>query len=200
MLRKFFNKKDREKERVTAARQTQADWYVRFQEASSNGRLAPSRRQVAFLTTDAQMRELVESRLRPALAGTDVAYLGEPTTDAALNSIVVILDARPNVRPRLQQEYNKVLRVKKSLGKFGKDLLCVIGPRSVARDYSRGTYGQLRLFSYKEGDPDAREPDIPPEGLPSIEGPITFAFSDIGRVIGEWLSKQSAPSPRPQSP
>ena len=83
-------------------------------------------------------------------------------------------------------------RVKKSLGKV-HDITCVIGRREDYRKYPRGTYPNLLFFCVAEGEFDHREPDLPPEGLETIEGPRLYNFADLPSAIIAQIKELSAP-------
>jgi len=125
-----------------------------------------------------------------AFGGTKYDYLAQASLNQGVNSAVVIMDIRPRVNARMHRDYDKLVRIKKSMGKFGKDLLSVLGPRVALRDYRRGTYGNLYLFVFDADEPDRREGDISPEGLVDVGGPTLFNFADISAVLKSWIGAQ----------
>jgi len=175
--------------REAEVHQTAQD-YAQYQLESSLGRLAYSRKQIAFMTCDDAVREVVDERLQQVADGTRYAYLPQPLMSEAINSAVVVMDVRPRVNARMHRYYDQLIRIKKSTGKFGKDLLCILGPRTATRDYRRGTYGSLYLFVFDPADPDRREPDLPPEGLTDVGGPTLFNFADLPDVLKRWIAEQ----------
>jgi len=185
----FFDKEKKRKQEEELLRLRQADAYARLQDMSSRGELAYSRRWVAVLSSDESMRARVAGLLADTLKAKGYAYVAEPTVADAINSSVVLMDVRPKIDAKMHAHYDKMLRIKKSMGKFGKDLLCVIGPRSLAWQYPRGTYGEAYMFCYDEKHPDAYDRAIPPDGKMEIGGPILFNFADLAYVIEKWMEK-----------
>ena len=163
--------------------------YAQYQVHSSKGQLAYSKKQVALLTVGDDMRRFLRTPLTSVSKAHGYTFLLDASTADAINSLIVIMDGRPEVIGRMHREYNKIVRIKKSMGKFGRDLLCAVGPRDAAREYRTGTYGKLLLFCY---DPEAigrRDPAIPPEGLPGMGGPTLFNLADMPEVLGRWMAE-----------
>lgn len=164
--------------------------YARLQNANSRGLLARSRPHVSMMTCESKLRTYVERTLVEPLAKVDYAFFARPSMDRCINSSVVIMDGRPLVNSRMHSYYDKMVRIKKSMGKFGKDMLCVIGPRETMVDYSRGTYGTLYYFVLNEADPAERDPKIPPTGQPNPGLPVLFNFADMPDVILRWIRER----------
>lgn len=155
---------------------------VAQQKAKRKGRLAASRKRVAVITPSNELRVVLEERLKPDVEEEGYEYEDHPSFEVATGSQVLIADGRPEADAKLHAKYDKVLRVKKSMGKV-LDVMCVLGRREDYKKYPRGTYPNLLYFCVKEGDLDHREEDIPLEGLPTIEGPHLHNFADLTEVV-----------------
>ena len=164
--------------------------YARLQRANSKGLLARSRRHMAMMTCEAKLRVYVQKQLVPVAEERDYAFFAKPSMDQCINSSIVVMDGRPIINARMHSHYDKLVRIKKSMGKFGKDLLCVIGPRELLRDYSRGTYGMLYYFALDEQNPTERDPKIDVKGQPNPGLPILFNFADMAVVIDRWIAER----------
>lgn len=179
-------KREREAELL---RLRQADAYVRLQDMNAKGELAISRPWVACLSYDGSMRARVAGLLTEAIKQHGYMYLEEPSVIDAVHSAVLLMDVRPKIDSRMHAHYDKVLRIKKSMGKFGKDFLGVIGARRLSPNYPRGTYGEIYMFCHDEDEPEAYDRNLPPDGLKEIGGPILVNFIDMPYVIGKWMGE-----------
>lgn len=187
MIRKFFSRK---KDDPDADIQRQAAEYAQIQQNSAKGNFATSKKNIACMSCDEKMQVDLIKRLTESTRSDGYFCLRDPSVEEAIESEVVIMDVRPWVDSRMHSKYDKVVRVKKSLGKFNRDLLCIVGPRSVAKRYSRGTYGTLYLFELPDEDSGLDNDDIPSEGLETVQGPVIFRYEDIGEVISGLLQNQ----------
>ncbi len=184
MIKKFFSRK---KDDAEADIQRQAAEYAQIQQHNAKGSFASSKQNIACMSCDEKMQVDLIKKLTEWTRAEGYFCLRDPSVEDAIESEVVIMDVRPWVDSRMHSYYDKVVRVKKSLGKFNRDFLCIVGPRSVARRYSRGTYGTLYLFELPDEDRGLDADDIPPEGLETVQGPIIFRYEDIGEVIYRLL-------------
>lgn len=162
--------------------ESEAEQYVEHQRQHAKGKLAASRRLVSVVALKEELRLHLSENLKPLVEALRYEYSDRPSVNKAIGSQIVILDARPASDARMHGKYDKILRIKKSMGK-GADLLCLFGPRDNYKKYPRGTYPGLQYFCIKEPDLDHREPDLPPEGTPTVEGPTLYNFADISMVI-----------------
>ncbi len=181
MAWKSFGRKKKEKQRDVAGT------YAAYQADSARGRLAySSGDQICIMTSSRQMRDALIALLQPHLDVLKCVIEPEPTVNKAVNSIIVIMDVRPKIDARLHSEYDRVLRTKKSMKKFGRDVICVVGPRELTSRYQRGTYGTLLFFTF---DPEngKRYEDIPLEGQIVAGGPILHNLADMPKVLLEKL-------------
>jgi hypothetical protein len=147
--------------------------------------------RVALILGSEELRTVLREQLRPVVIAEEYEYEDHPSAPVATASEIVIVDGTPRTHARLSAEYNKILRIKKSLGKRD-DLYCVIGQRKDYRKYPRGTYPNLHYFCVSEGNLDHREPDLPPTGLETIEGPRLFNFADLAPFVGGWIKERKA--------
>lgn len=147
-----------------------------------------SDRRVAVICGSEEIRSDLAERLKPRVEAAEYEYEDHPSAAVATGSEVVIVDGTPRTHAKLHHEYNKILRIKKSMGKRD-DLYCVIGLRKDYRAYPRGTYPNLQYFCVTEGKLAAKEADLPPEGLETIEGPRLYNYADIVDVIEAWLKR-----------
>ena len=184
MLKRLFSKK---KDDTDADLQRRAAEYAQLQQANAKGAFAQSKKLVACMTCDDEMRADVIKRLTESIRSDGYMCLLDPSVEEAIQSEVLIMDVRPKIDARMHSKYDKVVRVKKSLGKFGRDLLCIIGPRSAAKRYSRGTYGDLYMFELPDEETGETADDIPEGGIDTVQGPKIFNYEDIGEVIGRLL-------------
>ena len=150
-----------------------------------------SDRRVALILGSQELRLDLRERLRPLVVAEDYEFDDHPSAPVATSSEVVIVDGTPRTHAKLSAEYNKILRIKKSMGKKD-DLYCVIGERKDYRKYPRGTYPNLQYFCVAERDILKREPDLPPNGLDTIEGPRLYNYADIPDFIIGWIKERKA--------
>jgi hypothetical protein len=159
---------------------------------SPAGRIRPAGRQlVVFLSCDKEMKERMEDLLKPVSWAAGYTYVANPQTEDAISSTVVVMDVRPHIDAKMHAQYDQVLRIKKYKGRFGKDLLCVVGPASGIANYSRGTYGELYFFVYDASKADQPQSSVVPEGVPVIGGPRVFDFADIAEVLRDWFARRA---------
>jgi hypothetical protein len=137
---------------------------------------------VALITLNHNVRLDLEERLRPLLEKAGGRLNGNATVDMATDSLFCLFDVTPRSDAMMHDKYDKVLRVKKSLGKT-HDIIAVIGRRQDFKKYPRGTYPGLLFFCVKEEDFAHREPDLTVEGLPTVEGPLLFNYADLPQAI-----------------
>jgi len=162
--------------------------YASYQAESAKGRLAyTSGSSIAIMTADGRRGARVADLLAPMAEAYGYSVRPTATVNEALNSRVVLFDTDPWSDSRMHADYDRVLRIKKSMKKLGHDFLGAFGPRRLARNYSRGTYGTLHYFCYEGENSNGREEDIPPAGKPTVEGPILYNFADMPAVIETFL-------------
>jgi len=137
---------------------------------------------VALITINQNIRVDLEERLRPLLDKPGGRLNANATVDNATDSLFCLFDVTPRADAMMHDKYDKVLRVKKSLGK-NHDVIAVIGPRQNFKKYPRGTYPGLLYFCIKEEDLAHRDPDLPVDGLPTVEGPLLFNYADLPQAI-----------------
>ena len=147
-----------------------------------------SDRRVAVICGSEEIRTDLAQRLKGRVEAAGYEYEDHPSAPVATGSEVVIVDGTPRTHAKLHAEYNKILRIKKSMGKQD-DMYCVIGERKDYSKYPRGTYPSLRYFCVTEGDLLSREADLPAEGLETIEGPRLYNYADLPDVIEAWMKR-----------
>ena len=141
---------------------------------------------VAVMSLDRAFIGRVDKAIEPLTEDGQYRYVRNPSVHAALNCHIIILDVRPLVDARLHHKYDQVLRIKKSQSKTDH-MFCAVGPRQKHTEYSRGTYPKLMYFCLEDDDFDQREPDLPPEGKPTIEGPTLFSLEQLAAVVKRKL-------------
>lgn len=157
--------------------------YAEYQADSALGRLAYSSGDIiCIMTASRQMREALVALLTPHLDALKCKIEPEPDVNKAVNSIIVIMDVRLKIDARLHGDYDRVLRMKKSMKKFGHDIIGVVGPRDLVSRYPRGTYGTLFFFTFNPEN-GRRYEDIPAEGQPTVGGPILYNLADMPKVL-----------------
>ena len=137
---------------------------------------------VALITLNHNIRLDLEERLRPLLEKAGGRFNGNATVDNATDSLFCLFDVMPRSDAMMHDKYDKVLRVKKSLGKT-HDVIGVIGRRQDYKKYPRGTYPGLLFFCVKEEDLSHRDADLTVEGLPTVEGPLLFNYADLPQAL-----------------
>lgn len=165
------------------AAQAGAQKYVQYQKASVQGDLSSSHKRVIVMTLDKDVRMYLAERLYPVVHAKGWSYSDQASAEAAVSAQVVILDVTPYSDARLHDQYDKILRLKKSMGKSRNDTFCVIGHRTDHKRYPRGTYPNLWFFCMKDGDLMSRDADLPPDGTPTVVGPLLFNFADIVTAV-----------------
>ncbi|GEM_PF-2076292 len=165
------------------ASQAGAQKYVEYQKMSVHGELAASRKRVVVMTLNNDLRLFLEQNLRPVVKAQGWEYTDHSSADGAVAAQVVVLDVNPFSDARLHDQYDKILRLKKSMGKSRNDTFCMIGRREDHKRYPRGTYPNLWFFCMKEGDLMSRDVDLPVDGTPTVVGPLLFNFADIVMAI-----------------
>jgi hypothetical protein len=166
-----------------------AQKYVEYQKLSARGGLATSGKYVAVMTLNNDLRLFLEQNLEPVVTAKGWDYSDNVSVEGAVSAQVVILDVTPYSDARLHDQYDKILRLKKSMGKSRNDTFCVIGRRDDHKRYPRGTYPSLWFFCIKEDDMMHRDADLPPEGRPTVVGPLLFNFADIVTAIEGRLTQ-----------
>ena len=169
----------------------QAQDYVQYQKHSAKGKLAASHKRVSVLTMSNELRLYLSERLKPVIQKAGYTYEDHPSVDVATGSEVVIVDGMPKAHAAMHDKYDKVLRIKKSMGKV-HDLYCAVGLRQDYKKYPRGTYPNMLYFCVKEGEIGHREPDIPPEGVETVEGPRLYNLADIAPAVAAKLTESRA--------
>lgn len=163
-----------------------AERYAEFARLTAEGQLSFSQKRVAVITLSESLRAWLAKRLEQFVGIADYDYNDNPSVDYATNAQIVIMDVTPLVDARLHDKYDKLVRIKKSMGKK-YDVLSVIGERESYPNYPRGTYPSLLYFCIKEDDLEHRDPDLPPQGAATIEGPTLYNFVDLPDVILEKI-------------
>jgi hypothetical protein len=162
--------------------------YAAYQEENARGGLAfSSSRFIAIMTPIDEMRLRLAAILQPHLEQYDCDIRLNPTVNEAINSLIVLFDVEPKADSRMHADYDRVLRMKKSMKKFGHDFLGVIGPRDKVSAYARGTYGTLHFFCFENENPEFRDPELTADGLPTVHGPILYNFADLPQVILKFV-------------
>jgi len=175
-----------------AAQKSRLEAEVEIDHATgSRGKGAASRRAVAVITLEETVRERLDRGLKPVVEAEGYRYEGRPSLDTATGARILIMEALPDTDARLHTKYDKIVRVKKSMGKT-HDVVSVIGLRGHYKKYPRGTYPGLLFFCINPQDPDFRATDIEPGGMPTVEGPTLYNFADIAPVIRGKIREQSA--------
>ena len=153
------------------------------------GKGPASRRAVAVVTLAESIRERLLRDLKPVVDAEGYRYESRPSLDTATGARVLIMEALPDTDARLHTKYDKIVRVKKAMGKT-RDLVSVIALREHFKKYPRGTYPGLLFFCVDPEDLDRREDDIGAGGMPTVEGPTLYNFADIAAVIREKIREQ----------
>lgn len=143
-----------------------------------------------MVTLSQEVREYLEDRLGHAVRVAEYKYNTKPKVGQAADAQVLIMDVTPVTDARMHSTYDKILRIKKSLGKKD-DLMCVFGPRERHTRYPRGTYPGLLYFCFDADDMDHREPDLDEEGQPTVGGPTLYNFCDMPKVILGRIRRES---------
>ena len=139
-------------------------------------------RKVASYCFSDEAKAFLAQHVEPLTAATDCNYAVDPPPDEIGAYQIVIFEAIPGAASQL----NQLARARKT--KSGKnDLLCLIGMRKRYSQYPRGSYSNLLYFCVKGNDFNHREPDLPPEGLPTGEGPTLFSVPDLPAVVRNKL-------------
>ena len=169
--------------------QAGAQKYVEYQKLNAQGELAEaSRKCVVVMTLNNDLLLFLDQNLGSAVKAKGWDYTDNASVEGAVFAQVVVLDVTPYSDARLHDQYDKILRLKKSMGKLRNDAFCVIGRREDHKRYPRGTYPNLWFFCIKEGDLMHRDADLPPDGAPTVAGPLLFNFADIVTAIEERLT------------
>lgn len=162
--------------------------YAAYTQLSAQGKLTNSTKRVLLITLSHELRLYLTERLKPLIERELYSFEGEGNVEQALHSQVVLLEALPKTNARMHDQYDKILRIKKSMGK-GNDVFAVIGRRQDYKKYPRGTYPGLWFFCLTEGDLEHRDADLPLEGLETVEGPRLFNFADLPQAIYEKVKR-----------
>ena len=163
---------------------------VKFEKRKALGSHAASKRAVAVITMLNEVRQYMAEHLQPFVEEAGYEYEDHPSINRVIESRIVVLEALPQTDAKLHAKYDKLLRMKKAMGKT-HDVLCLIALRGNFKKYPRGTYPQLQYFCVKPDDLGHREPDLPPEGMETIEGPTLYNLCDIGAVITAKIKEMS---------
>ena len=129
--------------------------YVEYQKESARGKLAASGRRVSMITLLNELRVYLNDHLKPVVEAEGYQYDDHPSLDRATGSRIVIMDALPLSDAKLHTKYDKLVRIKKSMGKT-HDVLCLVAPRANFKKYPRGTYPGLLYFCIKPDDYEYR--------------------------------------------
>lgn len=159
------------------------------------GHHAASSRRVALITMLNELRLHCEEKLKPVVEAAGYVYDDHPSIETGTGSRIVIMEALPATDAKLHTKYDQIVRIKKSMGKTN-DVLCIVAQRENFKKYPRGTYPGLLYFCLQPDDYDHRDPDLPPEGLKTIEGPLLFNFADMPAAIGAMIKEFSIAKPR----
>ena len=162
-----------------------AEQYARRAQTFAEGRMQASWKMVALITLSEEVRQWLRERLAPALKERGYLLLDQATAEQAVDAAAVLLDVTPKGDSRLHDHYDKILRMKKSLAK--RDVMAVFGRREDHKRYPRGTWPGLLFFCLKDGQPEAREADLPPEGADTVVGPRLFNFADLPVALAARL-------------
>ena len=144
---------------------------------------APKRqRNVAAYCFSEEARAFLARHVIPLTSAGDSRYVPAPPSKEIAAYQVVIFEAVPGATAQL----NQLARARKSLS--GKnDILCLIGMRKRYSQYPRGAYSNLLYFCVEGSDYSRRQPDLPPEGQPTAEGPTLFSVGDLPAVVKKKL-------------
>jgi hypothetical protein len=165
--------------------------YLEYQKRNLEGNLTSSARLVCVVTLSAVLKRYLADRVKPALEQAGYQYDDNPSADAAANAAALILDGTPAADARLHGKYDKILRVKKSMGKI-RDLYCIVGHRQDYKRYPRGIYPNCLYFCMTDGDLMHRDKDLPPEGVDTVEGPRLINLADAAGALLRKLGESSA--------
>jgi len=168
---------------------TEAYEYANIQSAAASGALSKSARIVVVITLSEELKDYLAERLEPVVRAADYAYNTKPKMGEATDASFLIMDVTPATDARMHSQYDKIVRMKKSLQKKG-DVLCVFGPREKHKRYPRGTYPGLLYFCFESTDPDYPEPDLTVEGQETVGGPTLYNFCDMPEVIGRLIRER----------
>jgi len=159
---------------------------LKMQYAALQGRLAESRSTVVVLSINKDVLKWLDQHLRAVAERNRYEYITTPNLAQASDARVLIMDVTPEADAVLHSRYDKIVRMKKALGK-SKDILAVFGPRERYRRYPRGTYPKLLYFCFDPNNFAHQEVDLTLDGLDTHEGPILFNFAHMPAVIGRRL-------------
>ncbi len=164
--------------------------YVEYQKQSIKGKLVASHRQVSVVTPTEGLRLHLAELLKPVVEELQYIYKDRPSLYEAAGSQILIVDGTPTADARLHTKYDKIICLKKSMGKV-YDVLCVIGRRQDYKKYPRGTYPNVLYFCIKEDDLNHRDPDLPPEGTDTIAGPRLYNLPDLPTALAAKIREFS---------
>lgn len=164
--------------------------YLQQQNKQARGKRAASQRRLSVITKSHELGLHFSTHLKPAVESAGFIYDDHPTSSSATGSQIIILDVRPKADAQMHNKYDKILRVKKSMGKV-HDIICMFGPRESYKKFRRGTYPNLSWFCLDESDLNARESDLTEDGLETIEGPTLYNFADMPAVITRHIEQFS---------
>jgi len=168
---------------------------VDFSGSGARGRGAASRHRVSVIVLLKEVRQYLAENLKPVVEAEGYDYDDSPSFSTAIGSRFVIMDASPDSDAKLHARYDKLVRMKKSMGKF-HDVLCVIAPRENVKKYPRGTYPGLLFFCLNGADLNHREPDLPPEGMETVIGPRLHNLCDLPVAFRAKVAELSQAKPR----
>ena len=169
--------------------------YLQYQKQNLERTLTSSAQVVCVVTLSPALKRYLADHVKPALEHAGYQYDDHPHPDEAANAAVLILDGTPATDARLHGRYDKILRVKKSMGKI-HDLYCIVGHRQDYKRYPRGIYPSCLFFCMTEGDLGRRDKDLPPEGLDTVEGPRLVNLADAAGALIRKL-EEARPGPPP---
>jgi hypothetical protein len=165
--------------------------YLEYQKQTLEGGLTSSAKLVCVVTLSAELKHFLADHVKPALEKAGYQYDDNPNADAAAKAAALILDGTPAADARLHGRYDKILRVKKSMGKI-HDLYCIMGHRQDYKRYPRGIYPNCLYFCMTDGDLTHRDKDLPPEGRETVEGPRLFNLADAAEALLRKLAEERA--------
>lgn len=171
-----------------------AEKYLQYQKQNLAGALTSSAQLVCVVTLSPALKRYLADHVKPALERVGYQYNDHPRPDEAANAEALILDGTPATDARLHGRYDKILRVKKSMGKM-HDLYCIVGHRQDYKRYPRGIYPNCLYFCMTEEDLGRRDKDLPPEGLDTVEGPRLVNLADAAGALIRKLEEA-----RPKKP
>ncbi len=147
-----------------------------------------ARRRVAVIALDPDISSWLGENVKPIVINARYAYADRPTAGQAADARVLIMEALPATDAKLHTKYDKIVRMKKGMGRK-QDIMAIIAEKENYKRYPRGTYPGLLYFCVNLDDFSHRDPDIPPQGRDTVEGPHLHNFVDMPVVIGHKIKE-----------